>query len=193
MELFKDDATFEAAVRYPKGLQVAEGVLRPVPPQESERETWCFWGPPGTGKTYSAYLLDPDLFELPHPNAHSGSVWFDGYAGEQTLLIDEYTGWIQIASLRKLLDPWSPPKTVQVKGASSPFRVRRTVITSNSHPFRWHPHTTLRDLKALTRRITRAYFFDEEGAHRVDLEAKRLEYCAAFQQHEPLPHGVVLE
>lgn len=54
-----------------------------------EVKVYLYWGEPGTGKTRASGVGREDVFVLP-PISASGAVWFDGYRGQTTLVIDEY-------------------------------------------------------------------------------------------------------
>ncbi len=186
-DLFLVDGTFEAAVKYSRGLQLAAQALAPEPPRQAELRTEVLYGPSGTGKTQAAYLRDPELFPLAIPNQHSGALWFDGYAGERTLLIDEYQGWIGFPLLKKLLDPWYPQKMLPVKGSSSRNRLQHILICSNHHPFQWHHHQTIGHLQELTRRIHRAWKCSADKFELVNLEQLRQQLEAQFGRDNEVP------
>lgn len=187
-DLFKSEDTFECAVKYSNGLKQAAAILGPEEEGERELKTEVFWGPSGTGKTQAAFLRDPDLYQLAVPNSDQGSLWFDHYAGQKTLLIDEFQGWIGFPFLKKLCDPWYPQKTLPQKHSSAPSRLTSILICSNYHPFRWYNRLTIGHLKELTRRIHRAWRCTETTFEMVDLEAQRLECERAFGADKELPY-----
>jgi len=71
-----------------------------------------FFGPPGTGKSYRALAeastsgTDPSGLITPYyvPRSANGDVWFDGYQGEEAIIIDDYYGWIKWDLFLKMLD-----------------------------------------------------------------------------------------
>lgn len=52
------------------------------------------WGYPGTGKSYSAYQFDPNLYSK--PLGEGEAKWWDDYDGQTTILFDDFTGQISI-------------------------------------------------------------------------------------------------
>lgn len=100
-------------------------------------EILVFYGPTGTGKTRHAYETYPNAYFQPPGQ------WFDDYAGEETVIIDEMVG--SRFSFRMLLlmcDRY--PYKVQVKGSFREFTSRRIVFTSNYHPAEWYGNLKLK-------------------------------------------------
>ena len=116
------------------------------------------YGETGTGKTRGV-LYDEDgsrkdgVYVL---TCASDTLWFDGYDGEQTLLIDEFTGWIKYAFLLRLLD--GHQTRLPVKGGFGWARWTRVVLTSNAEPETWYKRGMT---PALRRRLHR-YYADKE-------------------------------
>jgi hypothetical protein len=97
--------------------------------------TIVYWGPPGTGKSSRALVEGgEDAYWLPKPHSH-GSVWWDGYDGQEVVVIDEFYGWIPRDLMCRLSDRY--PLFVETKGGSVPFLAKKIIITSNSHPDQW--------------------------------------------------------
>lgn len=90
------------------------------------------WGKAGTGKTRYVYTRAPIVFSVPDPECK----WFDGYAGEPEVLIDDYRGGAPASFILKLLDIY--PLSVPVKGGFVPFLATTVYITSNIPPEQWH-------------------------------------------------------
>jgi len=111
-------------------------------------KTLVLWGPPGTGKTYTAMEMGGrDAYWLPKPAAH-GTLWFDGYEGQSCVVIDEFFGWITRDLMCRMCDRY--PLMVETKGGHTHFLARQIIITSNKEPKDWW-----RDgLGAMERRLT---------------------------------------
>jgi len=98
-----------------------------------------YWGKSRTGKSYratqEAKALGGGVFYLQRPSSGS-TVWWDGYDGQDNIIIDEYYGWIVISDFLRFLDSY--PMRVQVKGSSRTFLAHTIFITSNIHWSKWY-------------------------------------------------------
>jgi len=110
-------------------------------------EAWI--GPPGTRKTSTAYSEAPNLYRPPLRTSESGSIWFDGYQGQDTLLLDDFEGWLPYDVLLQILDPY--PLTLQIKGGTVQANFSRVILTSNKEIEEWYPNRT--NWEALRRRL----------------------------------------
>lgn len=109
-----------------------------------------YWGPTNTGKSHRAYeeaLASTGGTYFKSPT----NKWWDGYQGEENVIIDEFTGMIAIEHLLKWMDKW--PCCVEIKGGTTPLRAVRFWITSNLCPLEWYPTSTREQKAALERRI----------------------------------------
>lgn len=145
---------FHTMVRYSRALQEYINTTRKNPRHvagtDSKVKVTVLWGPPGTGKSTEALKLGgPEAFWLA-PGNGNGSVWWDGYDNQETVVIDEFYGWIPKNTLQRMLQMM--PFQVQTKGASRQLAAKNFIITSNSHPREWYKNTTFVD--ALLRRLT---------------------------------------
>lgn len=96
--------------------------------------TQVYWGPPGTGKTRRALAeAGPGAYWLAKPT--NQSLWFDGYDGQEVVVIDEFYGWIARDLMQRMCDRY--PLLVQTKGGTTPFLPKKIIITSNEHPAAW--------------------------------------------------------
>lgn len=112
--------------------------------------TQVIWGAPGLGKTRKALHLAGDAaYWLPRPAGQTS--WFDGYIGQEVIVIDEFYGWLPLDLLCRVLDRY--PFQVETKGGSAPLRVKKVIITSNVAPAMWYPKVPAERLGALYRRL----------------------------------------
>ena len=113
-------------------------------------EVIVLWGDAGTGKTRTAYEEEPGLWTLP-PATKSQSVWFDGYCGQDTILIDDFYGGCGVSypMLLRLLHGYK--FQLPVKGGFVWKRWKKVYITSNEPPESWYPNGLT---PALKRRLT---------------------------------------
>lgn len=121
------------------------------PELRPELEVFAIVGAAGVGKTrfiWETHSKDPGGLWISNvPDLK----WFDGYGGEQTVVLDDFRGGADLAFLLRLLDIY--PLRVPVKGSFTWFRPRRIYITSNLEPAEWYPDADDTAQAALLRRI----------------------------------------
>lgn len=85
------------------------------------------WGPPGTGKTRWVTDTYPNLYEK------SCDDWWGGYAGEDTVLLDEFDQWM-VGKLGTQLKHWADYKRFRAafKGGQMVIRPKRFIVCSNN-------------------------------------------------------------
>lgn len=145
-EICEDEGTFPAWAKYHKIIpkyRMLTGKQRSWP-----TETVVYWGEPGIGKSSRAFHEGgADAFWLSKPAGQTA--WWDGYTGQETVVIDEFYGWIQRDLMCRICDRY--PLNVETKGGSQPFLAKKIIITSNSHPTEWWPKV---GLGPMLRRLT---------------------------------------
>lgn len=104
------------------------------------------YGEPGLGKTRAPCDMYPDIFHVPGTT----KLWFNGYQGEETILIDDFYGEMDYSIFLKITEGYR--FSIPVKGAYVWKSYKRVFITSNRHPRTWYPN---RNYTAIERRITR--------------------------------------
>lgn len=127
------------------------------PPQERIKQTvHYYWGKTGTGKSHSVFTaIAGQSFYLKSPTTK----WWDGYSGEQVVVIDEFRGTIDVCHLLKWLDKW--PCTVEVKGGQVPLKTTTWYIMSNLGPQEVYKDIDHETWLAWRRRLTNVKYFDE--------------------------------
>jgi hypothetical protein len=80
-------------------------------------------GAPGSGKSHFCYAA----------STARGSVcgrceWWDGYEGQESVVIDDFYGWIKYDELLKIMDKY--PYQVPIRGGYVPFVSKTLYITS---------------------------------------------------------------
>ncbi len=123
---------FAMMVQNHKSMSVYRRVSTPSRNFQTKLEV--YYGPPGTGKSVRANQVDSTAYWLRKPSS-SGPLWFDGYDGQQTVVIDEFYGWISIDMFCRMVDRY--PLMVETKGGAANFTPRRIIITSNVAPNKW--------------------------------------------------------
>ena len=118
-----------------------------------ERQVFVFWGPTGTGKSRLAWQeagIDA------YPKAPTSKFW-DGYQGHENVVIDEFTGQIDITHLLRWFDRY--PVCVETKGSGTVLKAKRIWLTSNIDPREWYPTAPKSQQDALKRRFTMVKHF----------------------------------
>lgn len=142
------------AFKYRKGINDAKMLYKPSRDQDTfEPDIRLYVGPTATGKTSSVYKDYPDCWE---PGL-GDKLWFDGYDGEDTALLDDFSGQFKLVDLLKMLDRWI--RRLPIKGAFVWFNPKRVIITTNIHPRSWYAGTNRDEPRrehylALARRFT---------------------------------------
>lgn len=106
-------------------------------------------GPSGSGKSHNAFQnFHPET----HYNKNLCDEWWDGYTGQETVILNEFRGQIKFAELLDLCDKW--PKTVKVRNkAPVPFLAKTLIVTSVKKPEEIFIHQTGEPWEQFTRRF----------------------------------------
>jgi len=130
------EANPSGVVRYFKGLEYVRSQY--AARRDFQTEVIVYWGPTGSGKTYHVKELlgDEEAFFLTKAMVTSNQVWWDGYEDQETIVLEEFYGWIPINVMLSLIN--TTPFTVQVKGGSRSLMPRRVFITANEPPGKWY-------------------------------------------------------
>lgn len=136
------DLDFPLYIQYHKGLNHYR--MLKSQPRDCEMEVVVIQGPTGTGK--SKFCKDS------YPGAYwkQRSQWWDNYSGQDTVIIDEFYGWLPFDTMLRLCDRY--PLLVETKGGQVNFAASRIVITTNAIPERWYRNVYF---DAFVRRVTR--------------------------------------
>jgi len=128
-ELF--DNHFKTMMRYNRDTLMYKNLCETTN-EFKKMKVMVYWGIAGNGKTRQAYEDNKDLYKLSFPSEGARTLWFDGYQGQSTLLIDEFYEQMKYNTMLKLLDGY--PMSLQVKGGFMQKRWNTIIITSNKHP-----------------------------------------------------------
>lgn len=89
-----------------------------------------FYGPTAIGKSYEAFK---EFDYKSHYLKCNEDKWWDGYKGQDIVLLNEFRGQICLSSLLELVDEY--PLTVPVRNKEPvPFLARVVIVTSAKHP-----------------------------------------------------------
>lgn len=121
----------ETFVKFHRGLEKAYEWLKPSVGIVPMPYTVYIYGSTGLGKTKQAYLFDNELFKM--PRGKDGSLWFDGYTDQRTILIDELRpDRLPVDWLLQFLDGYE--FQLEVKGSFRPRACDYVFITSCLSP-----------------------------------------------------------
>ncbi|AKO63006.1 replication-associated protein [Beak and feather disease virus] len=134
-------------VRHGRGLHNLS-LLVGSHPRDFKTEVDVVYGPPGCGKSRWANEQPGTKFYKMRGE------WWDGYDGEDIVIIDDFYGWLPYCEMLRLMDRY--PHKVPVKGAFVEFTSKRIIITSNKPPQEWYKEEY--DPKPLFRRFTRVWW-----------------------------------
>jgi len=113
---------------------------------DSVRGVW-YWGPPGTGKSHKARTDFPDAF------IKAQNKWFDGYVGQEAIILDDFDCKELGHYLKIWTDKWAC--SGEVKGGTVSLKHTVFLITSNYHPDElWDGHM----VEAIKRRFKITHF-----------------------------------
>lgn len=144
-------------LRYGRGIDRIRLALSGKREEKSE-VVFCY-GKSNFGKSFWAKNNYPNAFWKPANND-----WFDTYVGEQTVILDDFTGkWFNLDFFLRLCDRY--PLLCPIKGGFVNVNPKTIVITSQYLPSEWYRKVTDGNpdrLKAITRRIDKYLFFLRE-------------------------------
>lgn len=138
-EHFNEWAKYYKAFREYKKIKTAQ--------RNWPMEVELIYGPPGVGKSKLAMEENPKAYwKAPQ------SKWFDGYEGEEVVILDDFRHDFTWTVLLRLLDRY--PMLVECKGGHLQFVAKKIVITTNLLPTQWYDYSKF-PWEALQRRITK--------------------------------------
>ena len=121
-------------------------------PVAQVRECQVYWGRTGTGKSRRAW----DEAGLDAYSKNPRTKFWDGYRGQECVVLDEFRGGIDVSYLLRWTDRY--PVLVEIKGSSVPLSAKRIWITSNLDPRLWYPELDSETIDALMRRLNITHF-----------------------------------
>lgn len=122
--------------------------LAKIKPRDFKTEVTWIYGESGCGKSKKAFEMAKE-FKSYYYKASSNK-WWDGYEGQECVVIDDYKGAWEVEYMLNLLDRY--PFRVEIKGGSLWFNSKHIIITSNKRPARYCTD----EPKQLLRRIENA-------------------------------------
>jgi len=124
--------------------QIQKDYLRPG---FCPKEVTVYWGPTGVGKSHLAWsLAGVEAF----PKDPRTKFW-DGYQGQDAVVIDEFRGDVDICHMLRWLDKY--PVIVEQKFGATALKATKIYITTNLDPRTWYPGLDDGTRAALLRRM----------------------------------------
>lgn len=125
-------------IKYARGARELDSFYRGLQLPDL-REVWVcvLWGDSGGGKSWAANAFAPDVprFRVQEA-AQNQTQWFDNYAGEEILILDDFCGTLNFRSLLRILDGYK--EQYQTKGGHVWGSWKYVLITSNTNPNQWY-------------------------------------------------------
>ena len=145
-------------IRYGRGIRDLMNVIQPPDrPAGTKPEIVIYFGKTGAGKTRKAVDDNPSLYIV--DQGTNGNVWFTGYKGESTILVDDFYGWIKYSFLLRFTDRYS--NRLPVHQGSTPNLATKIIFTSNERPSQWYRNI---DMSAFFRRVDECWYFNDNGS-----------------------------
>lgn len=130
-DIIADDKNVVALAKYGRFAQLCHSsALKRKTRPFRDLEVIVRWGKTSTGKTRGpyeegAFMWCPDSIE-----------WWDGYDGEELLLIDDFYGQVKVARMLHLLRGYQC--RLPIKGGFTYAMWNKVYITSNTDPDEWY-------------------------------------------------------
>jgi len=152
-------------IKYHRGIREWKRVCKPQTPRDFKTLVWVFVGKTGVGKTRLAKSLASETETKTFYFKPRGD-WWDGYEQQESVIIDDFYGWVKFDELLRVCDRY--PMLVPVKGGFEVFNSKWIYITSNIPVSKWYRFRDY-DPAPLYRRID-CYKEIQEGGIVVDHE-----------------------
>lgn len=130
-------------------------LLRSTPRSEPPN-VFVYQGPTGTGKSKTASQLFPNAYWKTRGN------WWDGYMDHESVIIDEFYGWLPFDLLLRLCDRY--PLQVEIKGGTVNFNAKNIIFTTNAIPDKWYKNVYF---QSFIRRVKEWHVFPILGEHHI--------------------------
>lgn len=119
------------------------------PVERGSQEVHLYWGPTGSGKSKTVFdLVKGKEYYLKAPTTK----WWDGYRGQEIIIVDEFRGLVEVSHILKWLDRY--PCAVEVKGCQVFLNTKIWYFTSNLEIADWYKDLDIETKLALRRRFT---------------------------------------
>jgi len=127
------DLNFSYAMAHSRSLKDYISIY--TKPRDWKTQVKVIYGDSGTGKSRSIHETYPDAYWL--SKSSTNNVWWNGYDGQDTIIIDDFYGWIPFDYMLHLMDRY--PMRGETKGGVINLAPKTLIITSNKPPNQWYP------------------------------------------------------
>lgn len=169
------ELNFSFAMKHARSLR--DYIVEQQPKRDWKTEVKVIWGDSGTGKSRWCRETYPDAYWLSKSN--TGNVWWNGYNGQEVVIIDDFYGWIPFDYYLHLTDRY--PMSGETKGGMVNLRPRVIVITSNREPRKWYS-SVLKGDKQFQRAFGRR--FDSIERWTIDKKGHVSKVLTPWEEHE---------
>lgn len=136
-ELF--ERQFTNAVRYGRGLNEYVRLKNKHKVRKWQTISYIYTGDAGTGKTQAAMIeaaaWGGGTYWLTVERT-GGKLWWDGYEGQENIIIDEFNCGISLTDFKRIID--CSPLSIPIKGGMVQFLGKRVWICSNNPLDVWY-------------------------------------------------------
>lgn len=160
--------------KFGRTLDKLEGIKKnKVFRKEMTQGIWLY-GPTGTGKSHRAFTMFGEFSVSTHYLHTTSEKWWDGYEGQDIVIINDFRGEIPFGELLQLVDKW--PYTVPRRYIGPiQFIATKLIITSSMHPDNVYHNIAQTDrIDQLHRRFD-IYQCEEDGMTERKTEARERE------------------
>jgi hypothetical protein len=153
------DVEFTCWARNHRSIDRYIKMKAPKRDEETETDVICYWGDTRTGKSRAA-RAETKAAGLTLYNKPGGMYW-DGYKGEDVVLVDDFRGNCTIEEFLTATDRYHVQ--VPFKGGFHNLTAKKMIYTSNLHPKEWWPKANERSLAAIMARFSMVKHFGDHA------------------------------
>lgn len=124
-------------------------------PRDTPAMVHVLYGPTGTGKSKWCHETFPGAYWK------SQDQWWDEYDNQETVIFDEYYGWIKFSLLLRICDRY--PLRLERKGGFINFDSKNLLFTSNVKPEEWYKN--INNFDAFVRRVNIWHYLPAKEEH----------------------------
>lgn len=128
-ELWEED--FSCMARYGRAMKEYKDLKQRKKARTGMTKGKWYYGPTGVGKSHTVFSdFDPDTHYVYEVEDNG---WWDGYEGQDIVIINEFRGQIKFAQLLDLVDKY-PKKVKRRNRETTPFVAKEVRVTSSMPP-----------------------------------------------------------